>query len=241
MTFILGMNCFDGIVLAADSLEEDGINKRIVDKLSWYEGKENSWGIAYGCAGNGPVISVFEEKVQELFLGTSILAELYSRGSIQEQFEAAMTYVYQKHPNEQLDVIAGVWGSKPIDKAVFHARYRSDCLEIVKTYGIAGMDGSLANTLLSSMFIPSMNVDEALPLAVFVTAIMKQKAAGVGGSTKVMSHKIGENGWEWHEPHKIVGLEARYPVDDFYDYLLHYWAEKNPEIKRPLDRFPYEE
>jgi hypothetical protein len=237
MTFVLGINCFDGIVLAADSLEDDGVNRKMVDKLKWF-GNENHWSVAYGCSGNSTIISVFEQKVQELFFGSSILLEPYNRTDIQEQLEAALTYTYQKYPNEKLDVIAGLWGRNPIDKAIFHAYYGFDCLQIVDDYGIAGTDSSLANTLLNSIFVPSMSTSECVRLAVFVTAIMKEKASGVGGPTKVMSHRIGTDDWDWHEPNEITDLEQKYPLDDFYDLLLKYWSESNPDFMRPIGRFP---
>ena len=237
MTFVLGINCFDGIVLAADSQEDDQVNKKTVDKLSWY-GNEGHWGLAYGCSGNSTIISYFEERVKELFLGSRILSEPYNRTDIQEQFESALTYTYQKYPNEKLDVIAGLWGNRPIEKTVFHAYYGFDCLQIVPNYGIAGNDTSLANTLLSSMLVSSMNTEECVRLAVFVTAMMKEKASGVGGPIKVMSHKIGESDWRWHEPHEIQLLENKYPPDGFYDWLLKYWEENNRDFRRPLDRFP---
>lgn len=237
MTYISILNCFDGLVIAADSLEEDGVNRKTVDKLVWY-GKENAWGLAFGCSGCGTVISVFHKKVSELFLDTKILTERYNRDNIQQQLEAAITYAHEKYPSNTLEVIAGLWGRDCLETTAYHGYHGNACLGIVEEYGVAGMDGSLSNTLLSSMFDPSMSVAESVPLAVFVTAIMKEKAAGVGGPTKVMSYSKGDDDWRWYEPHDVAGLEKKYPLDGFYDHLLQYWAEHNPQIKRPIGRFP---
>jgi 20S proteasome alpha/beta subunit len=37
MTIALGMRCMDGMVLCTDSLESDGVTKRLVNKLWVYE------------------------------------------------------------------------------------------------------------------------------------------------------------------------------------------------------------
>jgi 20S proteasome alpha/beta subunit len=237
MTFILGLNCLDGIVLSADSREEDGTNKKNVDKLLCFQ-NEGNWGMALGCSGYGPGISVFEENISELFQGTTILRESYNRENIQVQLESAILAVYKKYPDQILDVIYGIWGKRPLEKIILHALHGVDCPEIVRYFGIAGADASLANTLLSSMYLPSMEVAEVIRLAVFVTSVMKEKSVGVGGPTKVMSYKFGDDLWRECDPHEITALETKYPVQDFYDYLLQYWAKQNPDFKFPLDRFP---
>jgi hypothetical protein len=231
MTFIAGFNCYDGLVLCSDSLETDGINRRMVKKLFTHE-VEGEWGLAFGCSGTGAACSNFSDRLLELLDDK----EPYDRRGTEKLIEAAMGYMKSQYPDETLDVIIGLWGMKPLETRLYKAQSGTKCLSIESTYACAGYDVSLARFLADSIFI----VNESLPddnstnsvagaaqIGMFVTAVMKEKADGVGGPTQLVMYRLGEDRWQEAMPDAVGIIEKRrYVIDDIEEGIRKLWRER---------------
>jgi len=190
MTFIVGMNCSDGIVLASDTLESGGVAKRYRAKL-YAVTASGEWGVAWGVAGNAYVADKFSDKIKTL-LGTG----QYDRASIELTIENCLKYIRKQHPepDNDIDVIFGIFGSpteydkkkKPYlgvpEARLYRGTSNSACLSPEREYAVIGMDVTLAAFLLDNTYHRFIRVAEAKRLGVFATALMEKYAAGVGGA-----------------------------------------------------------
>lgn len=191
MTFILGMQCANGLVLCSDSLEADGYNKRNVQKIFSHEVK-GQWGIAFGCSGTGAACTNFSDRLSELLDDK----EPYDRRGTEKLIEATMQYMKVEYPNEILDVVVGLWSKTPAETRLYRAQSNTQCLAIEPHYVCAGLDVSLARFLLDSVFMPGdVDIFEGTYIAAFVTSIMKEKADGVGGPSQLMHYHLGQDKW----------------------------------------------
>ena len=220
MTFIVGFSCFDGLVLCADSLEEDGYTKRIVDKLG-AQTIAGEWGIGIGCAGTGPGITKFMAKLNEL-LGT----DSYDRYKTEAVIEATLKHMQEQYPKEAVEFVAGLWG--PNETNMYRSYRDSHCLSVCPPLGFicAGMDLSLPDVVLDSIFDNLMGVEEAARLGIFVTAIMKERVDGCGGPTRVQLYKKGSTVWRDFEYEEVERIEKDFPMDEVYGMIYQYWRTK---------------
>jgi len=180
MTFIVGLQCPDGIVLCSDSLESDGYNKKTVRKLFHYE-VQGQWGIGFGCSGSGAACTNFSDRLLELLRESE---DGYDRRGTEKLIEATMAYMRKEYPSEAMDVVVGMWSCSPPETRLYKAQTHTPCLSVESGYACAGLDTSLARFLLDSIFTPTAVVFDAMYIAAFVTSIMKEKADGVGGLRK---------------------------------------------------------
>jgi 20S proteasome alpha/beta subunit len=191
VTFILGLHCKNGLVLAADSLEADGYTKKIVQKIFKYE-VEGKWGMAFGCAGTGAACTNFSDRLLELLDDK----QAYDRRGTEKLVEATMSYMKQEYPNEHLDVVVGMWSANPVETRLYKAASNTQCLSVEMDYVCAGLDVSLARFLLDSIFIGcDANHLDGSHIAAVVTSIMKEKADGVGGPTQMLHYGVGMPAW----------------------------------------------
>jgi 20S proteasome alpha/beta subunit len=197
VTFIVGMKCVDGLILAADSLEADGYNKKLVQKLFKHE-VEGQWGLAFGCSGTGAACTNFGDRLLELVNDK----QPYDRRGTEKLIEATMAYMKSQYPSEHLDVILGLWSRSPLQTRLYRAQSTVQCLSVESGYVCAGLDVSLARFLLDSLLTSDSRVSDSGYLAAFVTSVMKDKADGVGGPTQLLYYH--ENATRWGEPSKKV-------------------------------------
>src|ERR1035438_9105605 len=192
VTFIVGLMCTDGIVLCSDSLEADGYNKKNVKKLFKYE-VEGKWGISFGCSGTGAACTNFSDRLLELLDDK----EPYDRRGTEKLIEAAMSYMNLQYPKETLDVVIGLWSLDPAETRLYRAQSNTQCLSVESDYVCVGLDVSLARFLLDSIFVKAAEVSvmDGSHLAVLVTAVMKDKADGVGGPIQLLHYHAGNQVW----------------------------------------------
>jgi hypothetical protein len=231
MTFIAGFNCYDGIVICSDSLESDNLNRRMVKKLFHYE-VEGQWGVCFGCSGNGATCSTFTDKL--LSLVKKQVA--YDRSGIEELIKGALSYMKKEYPAEDLEVIVGLWGMKPLEARLYKATTQVEPLYIESQYCCAGNDVSLARFLIDSVFVvndplPSddrtNSIAGAAQIGMFVTAVMKEKAHWVGGPTQLMMYRLGEKAWDEAMPDAIGVIEnRRYLIGDIEEGIRKLWRER---------------
>jgi 20S proteasome alpha/beta subunit len=221
VTFIVGFKCHDGLVLCADSLEGDGYNKRYVEKLTQVESSKKEWGLAFGCSGDSAAIKNFTKKLGDVLDKD----EPYNRPQMENKIEACLKYMQSSYPDESLDFVGALWGVRPQELNLYHSYPNRYCLSPESTFTCAGMDTSLANTVMSSIFRFDTCVDDALKLGIFTTSLMKDKTDGVEGLTKAVSYKIGDNEWREHDDLEIALSEEAYPLDAFYDAVEEFWRD----------------
>jgi 20S proteasome alpha/beta subunit len=234
MTFVVGMRCEDGICIASDSLETDGYTKRNVKKLFWFDHPENRWGVAWGCAGDAPIIKRFNDKAQDLL--NSEGAD-YDHYRIEDLFEALVKKMREDYPGDRMQIVIVLWGIMPDDKrdtrlySVFEGTH---CLAVENHFACAGMDTSLARFLLDALYRDFVNVHEGEQVAVFVTSMMKQKADGVGGDTQLVGISIREDKWAISCTSNITNAEnKKYNIEDVEGTLAQFFWHRTDHKFRP--------
>lgn len=197
MTFILGMKSTDGLVLCSDSLESDGYSKSYVQKLyrftptgkTWRDAR---WGIAWGCAGDTPIIKRFSDKLLSILKTEK---PSYDRNRLEEIIEILVKQAHEDYPDERLALVIALWGvtfwgdkdeGNVHERRLYSINERSNCLSVEENFAIAGMDTSLARFLLQSVCQGDESTNEVLYLASFVVSVMKEKTDGVGGPTQLL-------------------------------------------------------
>jgi 20S proteasome alpha/beta subunit len=225
MTFVLGIRCLDGIVVSADSREQDNYIKRNVNKLHWKSIKHRGqveWGIALAGAGSAGMAASFWDKLSLQLKGE------YARTKIEESIEAAFNSIRQQHPDEPFEFVASIFGRRLIETKLY--RTEGSCLSPKMEYCVAGQDATLANFLLESIYTPTIGVEEGARIAVFVTALMKEHGYGVGGPTNIIVHKLLDDTWRKLHPSEVSAIERKIPVGDPYLLLWNYWQKKTDDI-----------
>ncbi len=75
-------------------------------------------------------------------------------------------------------------------------------------------------------------VDDAIRLAVLATSLMKDKADGVGGPTRVLSYKLGDETWTHHDDADIESIERTLPLEVIYGGISEMWRTLPAEFER---------
>jgi 20S proteasome alpha/beta subunit len=239
MTFVLGMLCEDGIVMCSDSLEGDGYSKSNVKKLYGFTEAHGGWGVAWGCSGDSPVIKRFNDKVLDL-LGKE--GPAYDRYRLEELFESLVRKMRDDYPNDRLSLVAAFWGitqHQKQDLRLYSVKETSHCLSVEEKFACAGMDTSLGRFLLDSIYRKYLSVGEGEQLAVFVTAVMKEKADGVGGPTQLLGHYVSEKRWAESSSNLIAKAESsRYIIDDVEGAISVFFWHRTPHRFKPAKDDP---
>jgi 20S proteasome alpha/beta subunit len=190
VTFILGMRCTNGLVLCSDSEESDGYVKKNVQKLFQFE-QPGKWGVAFGCSGSAAACSNFGDRLLEQLQEETA----FNRRTMEKTIEAHIHYMRKEYPEERLQVVLGLYSMSPPDVRLYLADTNNECLSVHSDYACAGMDVSLARFLLDSVFDNRVNVRDGMYLAAFITHVMKQKAASVGGPTQLLHFRMEHPHW----------------------------------------------
>lgn len=235
MTFILGINCSDGIVLSADSLESDGMTRSYKNKLeSWHVSDE--WGICWGGSGHSAVVDKFSDKLK-FSLGNNS----FNRHDIENKMDTCLEGIHQEYPRSPISIIAGLYGRQLIkeeegepylghhESYLYRGFSESACFSPVRDYAAAGMDVTLASFVLGNTYHSLMHISEAKKLGIFVTSLIKKYAEGVGGQTLVVFHSHGESHWFRMDQKLVDSVELDYSVVDAEAQISAYWAARNPD------------
>jgi hypothetical protein len=235
MTFIVGFHCFNGLVLCADSEENDGINKKYVDKLYGIKIPE-TWELCFGGSGSAIAIDKFHSKLFPLLTDNpsdQIKTEL--------TIETSLKFMGKSYPQYVFDILVGQCDLKSGNTFLYRTYEAAPVLRPIP-YGeftCIGMDTSLAHFFLASIFDAVMGVEEALRLGLWVTSMSKVHSSGVGGPSMAFSYKKGDSeGWRRHFTHQIAGIEAKYSTATVQAMLRAYWIEKNSDIYKIVDGQP---
>ena len=225
MTIALGLRCFDGLVLCADSLEEDGVTKRHVDKLWTYEVQDN-WGVAIASAGEADLADSFTDGLKDIF-GNSDFDEVI----LLSKLRTALRSVRLSYPDSEFGFLAAVFGIPTLYSRLFRVLDQSSHLGPVRHYQTLGTGGALGTFLASQLFSISMCVEEGVRLGAFILARVKECTNGCGGPTSIISYGGTGNSMTsfrlWGRG-EIDAIETELSGQKMKDYMWQFWKENNP-------------
>jgi len=238
MTFIVGFNCRDGIVLCADQSETDGVTKRYRRKVEGVM-EIGAWAVSWAGAGDAHVIDNFSDKLKRT-LGS---LHTYSRADIESAVEGSLTLVHQEHPapEQAIQVVMGLWSKgtvtpkiiRPAERLLYRGRSDNACIAREADYCLGGMDVTLAEFILrNTVRGRRITVDEAVRLGVFVTALMKEYADGVGGDTNVIVFREGKAGWEDLTQCEVAAIEAELSIVGIAKQVADYCSVKQSTFQK---------
>ncbi len=235
MTIALGMRCMDGLVLCADSLESDGVTKRMVRKLWLYEVQHqgrNEWGVAIASAGEADLADSFNDDLKQI-LGNSDFDEV----TLLSKLRTALRTVRLTYQEASFGFLAVVYGNPTLYRKLFRVMDGSSHMGPVTAYQAIGMGGSLANYLASKLYTPTMCVEEAARLGVLILSQVKEHVEGCSGPTCLVTFGgVGVDagrGFRTWTRDQIASVEAELSDEKFRQGLVNFWNENNA-----LPRFP---
>jgi 20S proteasome alpha/beta subunit len=221
MTIAIGFKSTNGIVLCADSLEQDGVTKRNVAKLFSYQ-VGDEWGIAIASAGDGDLADSFNENLVSN-LGNSDFDE----DRLMSKLRTAISEVRYSYPYDQFGMLIGIFGpSFPLSPKLY--RVSGNHLGPVSRFQAIGIGAPLAEFICSQIHSPVLNVVESARLGIMAILRTKEHAEGCGGPTSIVSFTHGQTDWEIKPQGEIATIEAEFSEESFRAHLQEYWVVKNP-------------
>jgi len=205
MTYIAAFPCATGIVMCADTLETEGDYKNYVEKLSVID--DLSYPLAVGGAGVGDLIDCSIDEIIERASAerpkTKKDLKLLIKNALKKIYEEDLpTLVIPKQfRTPQLLV------SAKTDEGfvIFHTQGRRVLAEVEKA--IIGYGTKYNNELLKRLHRPSLSMQQAVLLGVYLVSQSKKLDEGVGGTTRVAV--VTQNGSWFDDPAYIGNSEAR--------------------------------
>ena len=230
MTFIVGLTCADGVLLCTDSLEDDGITKKTVDKIAMMGTSE--WGIAIAGAGPGQTIEKLYAEVRR-----SLPQGKFDRTLIENTIETAVSDFQSKYVqthSDQFQVLVAIY-SYPIGH---RSLYQASCLlgqsVVLSPVGDEcriGAGNELWRLMADSLYTGKNCVEDNVRLAIFGTRLAIKYASGVDGPVQVVSYTFGDQFWKVHSRKEIASIESELHLDSFQDALRRYWRLNNPPTR----------
>lgn len=225
MTIALAFNCPDGIVVLTDSLETDGVTKRLADKTWAYE-VQGQWGITIASAGEADLADSFTDTVDSL-LG----AEPFEEDKLLLILRSAIAQTRRTYPKSEFAMLVGIFGP-PFFRRVYRVADGSEHLGPIRRYEAIGIGSQLAKFLCSQMFGEFSMVDEAIRLGIFVLSIVCEHVDSCGGPISVIACKRGQNTWLYEHPENVLAIQKEFELQDFRKNLIDYWLSKNEKVEK---------
>ncbi len=220
MTFIVGLKCCDGIILCADSLEEDGIAKKRVNKISLMG--TSQWGVAIAGSGGGGIIDKFcaEAKAR---LPQRIL-DRYAIENVIEEVLAEFRAKY-KEQEDRFSVIVAAY-ENPTGTSLLY-RADSNVLSPVCDEAHIGTGNSLWRFVCDALYDRRNCVEDNMKVAIFATRLAIQYASGVGEPVQAVSYTFGDQYWKYPKiMHYFLNIGPS--VESAKHALQKFWAADNP-------------
>ena len=225
MTFIVGLNCCDGIVLCTDSLEDDGITKKPVDKIKMMGTPE--WGVAIAGSGGGRIIDKFCDEVKNRlprgkFDRTAIEAKI-------EEVLAEFNSKYVKTQDDLFQVIIALHSGPGGQRLLYEGS--GTFLSPVTDECHTGMGNDIWRVLADTLYDNKNCVEDNVRLAIFATRLAIRYASRVDAPIQVVSYTFGDQSWKVHGPGKISRIDYELSPYTFRDALRNYWSTHNPPTR----------
>jgi 20S proteasome alpha/beta subunit len=232
MTIAIGFNCWDGLVLCADSLESDGVTKSFVNKIWSYE-TQGEWGIAVAGAGEADFCESFTDNLTTMFKG-----EPFDKDRIMLQLRQAINGVRTSYPDLEWSALFALFGPDEFDRRLLRVSRDSKHLAPVNRYEAVGIGSHLAKFFCSQLCTVFVGVDEAIELGIFVTRRCIEHVDGCDGPISVLSWKVKQDCWTVHHPNQIQEIEDRFGSKTLLRRnLVEFWHSLTPHVLRTAPKF----
>jgi hypothetical protein len=215
-------------VLCADRMEADGYSVRHRMKLETVSGRNgDEWGVCWGGSGGSNTV----DKFTAMFRRAILSRDSFDKVAIEQDAENCLRTITADY-GARVDIVVGVFGrsapSQPLHQSLYRGDTETCCLAPEREWCCAGLDTTLTKFLMQSTYRSALDLAEAQELAVWVTAIMKVFAHGVGGPTDVAFHVGFTRRDEWIEMsrNEIDEIEQRLPADESVIHMTRYWAAR---------------
>jgi 20S proteasome alpha/beta subunit len=206
MTYIAAFHCKDGIVMCSDTQETEGDFKKYVEKLAIIE--DRSYPLAIGGAGLGDLVDcVTDEIIEQVTVkrpATKQELKAVINASLKKVYEVdlpALVVPRQLRSPEYL-VAAKTNNEGPV---IFYVKGRKVLGETEKA--IVGYGTKYNVELLKRLYRPSLPMQQAVMLGIYLTSQSKKMDDGVGGDTRIVV--VRDNGAWKEQPAYISNSEAR--------------------------------
>ena len=225
MTIALGLNCYDGIVLATDSLENDGDSKRYVSKIWSFQAMQD-WGISIAGAGESDLIDSFTDALEDI-----LRHERFDESGVLLILKRAIKETRKTYPDGQLGMVLGLFSNPKRLVKLFRVIDGSEHVAPVRRYQSIGIASQLTNFLLSQLYSRSLSVEEGISLAIFCIARAKEHIDGVDGPIAVLSFTREDPIWMEKSRQELDAIEQKFLSGDFRFAINNYWRSNNPNPK----------
>jgi len=222
MTFIVGLNCSDGIVLCTDSLEDDGVTKKTVDKIR--QTGTSEWGVAIAGSGPGMTIDKFCDEVNQ-----SLPRSQFNLKMIENTIEKTLARFHKKYvkqPSDWFSVIVGVHGNDGLERRI----YKSSGIVLSRAIRGAhiGVGDELWALVEDSLYHRRNRVVDNLRIAVFATRLACKYSSGVDDPIQVVSYTFGEQFWKVYSATELSAIEMQITPNGLKEAIQRYWRLHNP-------------
>ncbi len=222
MTFIIGLKCTDGVILCTDSLEDDGITKKTVNKIRTMGTHE--WPVAMSVSGPSGICDKFADRVS-----TELRQATLDLNLIEQTVETVLSQFHATY-QDPFEVITAVH-----DSSGNHFLYRGTkgVLSQEKQECHTGMGNELWRMLADTVYDERNSVADNIRLATLATRLAIKYSSGVDGPVQAVSHTFGQLGWnwKWYTPSEILAIESEINLDAFKESLQSFWRKNNPPTR----------
>jgi len=207
-------------VLCTDSLEEDGITKKRVQKITLSGGI--GWGLAIAGAGSGGIVDKFCTEVRAKLSGSA-----FERRLVESTIEAILAEFHANYA-DKFDIVVGVYAN-PLTHLLYRADAGSNVLSPVVDEVHIGTGNSLWRLISDSLYDAKNCIADNTRLAIFATTLAIRYAAGV--DEPIVSYSSGDDHWIGLKRSEIKAIQAEVSLDGFRDTLQRYWRTHNPPTR----------
>jgi 20S proteasome alpha/beta subunit len=205
MTYIAAFRCKDGIVMCSDTQETEGDFKNYVEKLAIVE--DRSYPLAVGGAGLGDLVDCVTDEIIERVKvnrpATKQELKTLINDSLKKVYEVDLPALVVPKQLRSPQYLVGAKTSEGF--VIFYIKGRKVLGETEKA--IVGYGTKYNVELLKRLHRPSLPMQQAVMLGIYLTSQSKKMDDGVGGDTRVVV--VRDNGaWKDHPPY-IANSEAR--------------------------------
>lgn len=227
MTFIVGLQCCDGVVLCTDSLEEDGITKKRVDKISLMRGvgwEGAGWGVAIAGAGGGGIVDKFCNEVR-----ARLPRGAFDHRSIENTVETILAEFHANY-TDRFDVLVAAYSTPTATHLLWRADAGSNVLSPVVDEVHLGTGNSLWRFICDALYDKRNSVEDNMKVAIFATRLAIQYASGVGEPIQAVSYTVGNGYWNSPSARTFFFTDGA-SAFSAKKALQSLWAANNPPMR----------
>lgn len=229
MTFVVGMECCDGLVICTDSLEDDGITKKRVDKIS-VAGPNTDWSLAI--SGSGPSATI-EKFVASLRVKLPNIP--FDKATIENCIENELAEFNSKYvlsADDRFYVVIGLASKLGVHRQLYKGSCFGSGQGVVLTPILGechtGMGHELWRLLSDALYHRRNSVEDNIRLGIFATSLAIRYASGVDEPVQVLFCRFGKEYWTGYLPQDIQAIREQVSLRTLKECLQRFWRINNP-------------